>query len=81
MVSRGFLSTNSRFKIMLVECKKKIMEKKLLSFSSELKLLPTDIISVISFADVNGNKEAIAKRGLNSLNRNLLLLDMLRRTT
>lgn len=34
----------------------------------------------VSFADVSGNKEAIAERGLNPLNQNLLLLDMPRPT-
>ena len=74
---------NGRFKIALVECKKKIMENRLLIFCSELELLPTNIMPMISiawkasFADVIGNKEAIAERGLNPLNRNMLLLDML----
>ena len=77
---------NGRFKISLTDSKKRIMEKRLMTFCPEMELIATDIMPMIrlawdkSFADIQGNKDAIAERGLNPLNRNLLLLDDLRRT-
>ena len=77
---------NGRFKIALADYKKRLMDKRLLTFCSEIELIPTDIIPMIheawllSFADVGGNKQAILERGFNPLNKNLLLDDTLRRT-
>ena len=77
---------NGRFKIALAGYKKRVMDKRLLTFCSEIELIPTDIVPMIheawllSFADIQGNKEAITERGFNPLNKNLLLNDMLRRT-
>lgn len=77
---------NGRFKIAIFSYKKKLMDKRLLSFCSEIELVPTDIIPMIhyawllSFSDIAGNKQAILEHGLNPLNKNLLLLDSLCRT-
>ena len=77
---------NSCFKIALATYKKKVMDRRLLTFCSEIELIPTDIIPMIhyawllSFADTAGNKRAILECGLNPLNKNLLLLDTLCRT-
>ena len=66
--------------------KKQIIDKRIQLFCSKLELLPTDMIPMIlyawnvSFADVAGNQEVIAERGLNLLNKNLLLLEELLRT-
>ena len=63
-----------------------MIDKRLLNFCSEIELVPTDILPMIheiwllSFADIVGNKQAIAERGFYPLNKNLLLNDMLRRT-
>ena len=77
---------NGRFKISLNKQKKDLIEYRIDNFTSELELLPTDIIPMIgkawdtSFADVEGNKAAIAERGWFPLNKNLLLNPRLRGT-
>ena len=53
---------NGRFKIALSDYKKRLMDKRLLTFCSEIELIPTDIILMIHeawillFADITGNK-------------------------
>lgn len=85
-VSDSSYQQNGRFKIALMNLKKQIVDKCIEIFCSELKLQPTDIIPMIiyawnlSFADICGNQEAIFNCGLNPLNKNLLLLEELRRT-
>ena len=77
---------NSRFKIVLMNSKKQIVDRHIQMFLSELGLHPTDINPMIicvwnlSFADVIGNKQLICEQGLNPLNKNLLLLSEFRRT-
>ena len=77
---------NGRFKIAMSEAKKMFIQKRIETFCSELELIPTDIIPMlnfaweVSFADKSGNQDAIRERGFNPLNKNLLLLDILRRT-
>ena len=77
---------NGRFKISLVEMKKKLMDLRQRTFCSELELVPTDIMAMInyawsnSFGDLQGNCEAIASTGWNPLTKVLLLHPALRRT-
>ena len=77
---------NGRFKIALVQMKKKIMDLRLRTFCSELESVPTDIMPMInaawklSFGDMVGNQEAIAVTGWNPLTKCLLLHPSLRRT-
>lgn len=67
------------FKIALVQIKKNIMDLRLCSFCSELESIPTDIIPMInaawdiSFADFDGNEEAIAATWWNLLTKFLPL--------
>ena len=77
---------NGRYKMRTSEKKKMIMHSRVSQFISELEILPSDIIVIInhawknSFADQKGNKAAIASRGWFPLNKNLLLLESLRKT-
>ena len=77
---------NGRYKMTTSEKKKLIMQGRIRQFISELEILPSDIIVIInsawkkSFADIPGNKTAIVTRGWFPLNKNLLLLSVLRKT-
>ena len=77
---------NGRFKISLTKQKKELIESRIDNFTSDIELLPTDIIPMInkawevSFADEVGNVEAIYSRGWFPLTRKLLLHPSLRLT-
>ena len=53
---------NGHFKIALADYNKRLMNKRLCTFCSEIELIPTDIVLMIhetwylSFADIPGNK-------------------------
>jgi hypothetical protein len=77
---------NGRYK-MSASTKKKIMLRTRISqMISDVEILPSDIIVIVnhawnaSFADVPGNIAAVLERGWNPLNKNLLLLEELRKT-
>jgi hypothetical protein len=77
---------NGRYKIRTGMKKKMILRKRISQMISEVEILPSDIIPIVnyawnySFADIKGNQKAIVQRGWCPLNRNLLLLDELRKT-
>ena len=77
---------NGKFKFYLTLAKEEILKKRVDTFTSDLELLPYDIIPAInkawneSFASVAGCKQAIKFRGWSPLNRNLLLHEALRPT-
>ena len=77
---------NGSYKIALARAKKDAMEKKLTLFIDPPTLNATDIIPLVnnawqaSFARVDTNKKAIAERGWNPCNQNLLLYPEIQHT-
>ena len=77
---------NGSWKMQMKKEKKLLVEKRLAEGNGNLEILPTDIIPLVnaswsqSFARVKSNQKAIAQRGWNPLNRNLLMLPEIRKT-
>jgi hypothetical protein len=77
---------NGQYKLNVTEYKRRLLKKRIDNCQQELQILPTDIIPIVnfanskSFANVDGNKRAIAERGWFPYNRNLLLNPKIRAT-
>ena len=75
---------NGKFKFWMKMAKEEILKKRIQTFTSDLEIMPYDIIPIIntawssSFAQTTGCSKAISYRGWNPLNRNLLLHETLR---